>query len=79
MDDNVYESVGNFVGGLVGLVVFVGSWIYCISTYGFLLGVGLGWLPSAICAVIAGGLARFLWPLLVLGIMWLLSQVLLPH
>jgi hypothetical protein len=41
-------------------ITFVGSWIYCIATYGFLLGVGLGWLPSAIVAVIAGAL----WPLI---------------
>lgn len=39
--------------------VFIGCWIYCIDTYGFLLGVGLGWLPSAIVGVIAA----FLWPL----------------
>ena len=45
---------------ITALLVFVCSWIYCIATYGFLLGVGLGWLPSAIVAVIAG----FLWPLL---------------
>lgn len=41
--------------------VFIGCWIYCIDTHGFLLGVGLGWLPSAIVGVIAA----FLWPLIV--------------
>jgi len=51
-----------YLGALVvGGLVFVGAWIYCIATYGFLFGVGLGWLPSAIVAVIAG----FTWPLLV--------------
>ena len=47
---------------ITGLIVFVGSWIYCIATYGFLFGVGLGWLPSFIVAVVAG----FLWPLIAL-------------
>ena len=41
-------------------IVFIGSWIYCIAAYGFLFGVGLGWLPSLIVAVIAG----ILWPLI---------------
>jgi len=47
-----------------GFIVFIGSWIYCISTYGYLFGVGLGWLPSLIVAIIAGAV----WPLIVLGI-----------
>jgi hypothetical protein len=52
-------------GFICGLLTFIGSWIYCISTYGYLLGVGLGWLPSAIAALIVG----YTWPLLlVIGI-----------
>jgi len=49
---------------LTGIVTFIGCWIYCIATYGFLFGVGLGWLPSAICAVIAA----VLWPLIALAV-----------
>lgn len=45
-------------------IIFIGAWIYCIATYGFLLGVGLGWLPAAITA----GIAAFLWPLILLVI-----------
>ncbi len=49
------------IGGFITFwVVFICSWIYCIAEYGFLLGVGLGWLPSAIVGVIAA----LLWPLL---------------
>ena len=50
--------------GITAFITFVGSWIYCIATYGFLFGVGLGWLPSLIVAVIAGAL----WPLIALAI-----------
>jgi hypothetical protein len=32
------------------VLVFIGCWIYCIVSYGFLLGLGLGWLPSGIAA-----------------------------
>lgn len=49
---------------IVGVIVFIGAWIYCIFTYGFLLGVGLGWLP----AMITGGLAGIFWPILAIGI-----------
>lgn len=53
------------------VLIFLGSWMYCIYSYGFLVGVGLGWLPSAIAAV----LLAFFWPVVVLGIiffLWLL-------
>ena len=58
-EGNVY-AVGAIV---VWIVTFVGCWIYCIAAYGFLLGVGLGWLPSLIVATIAA----FLWPLIALA------------
>lgn len=41
-------------------ISFVGYWIYCISKYGFLVGVGLGWFPSAIAA----GITALVWPVL---------------
>ena len=51
------------IGGfLFGGVTFIGCWIYCISEYGFLLGVGLGWLPSLITGVVVGAL----WPIVAL-------------
>lgn len=49
---------------VTAFIVFIGSWIYCIANYGFLLGLGLGWLPSMIVAVIAGAI----WPLIALVI-----------
>jgi hypothetical protein len=59
----VYDNVG-MVLALVALpVVFLGSWIYCALTYGFILGVGLGWLPSFVCAVVAAVFMKWLWPI----------------
>lgn len=46
------------------ILIFIASWIYCIINYGFLLGVGLGWLPSIIVAFVLS----FLWPLVLVGI-----------
>jgi hypothetical protein len=53
---------------LVGVPVFLGCWIYCVATYGFIVGVLVGWMPSAIVAVIAGAM----WPLFALVIGWAL-------
>lgn len=58
---------------ITAVIIFIGSWIYCIANYGFLFGVGLGWLPSLIVAF----LASFLWPLFVFGLFCLL--ILLLH
>ena len=60
-NDGAWYGIGF---GITTFIVFIGTWIYCIFAYGFLFGVGLGWLPSAIVAVIAGAL----WPLLALAI-----------
>jgi len=54
--DTVY-TIGGFV---TGVITFVACWIYAIASWGFLLGVGLGWIPSLFIAIIAG----FIWPLL---------------
>lgn len=57
-----YKGLGKFyaeAGLVIGGLVFLGAWLYCSITYGFLLGFGLGWLPSAILA----WLATRLWPL----------------
>ena len=46
---------------ITGILVFICSYIYCIASYGFLFGVGLGWLPSIIVAVVAGALWPRVW------------------
>lgn len=51
---------------ITAVITFIGSYIYCIATYGFLFGFGLGWIPSIMLAYIAG----LIWPLLALAILW---------
>jgi hypothetical protein len=55
MTDKEYK-VGTII---TWFLIFIGSYIYCIAAYGFLLGVGLGWLPSLIVASIF----CWFWPL----------------
>lgn len=49
---------------IVGGVVFLGCWVYCFATYGFLLGITLGLLASLILMMIA----REFWYLALLAI-----------
>jgi hypothetical protein len=53
------------------VLVFLGSWVYCISEYGYLLGVGLGWLPSAIVASVAA----LLWPVILIAVAVVVAYV----
>lgn len=57
---------------ITGIIVFIGVWISAIAIWGFLLGVGFGWIPAAIAGLIAG----LLWPLIaliVIGIILVLA------
>jgi hypothetical protein len=63
MDDD-YLAIGSWHGLLVGAIVLLGGWIYCACEYGFLLGFGLGWLPSGTLGIIVYFLCMWLWPLL---------------
>jgi len=54
------------------VLVFIGGWIYCIASYGFLFGLGLGWLPSGIMAA----LVSFLWPIVAVGLVILALAIL---
>jgi hypothetical protein len=56
-----YVAIGYVLGAVAGVITFIGAYIYCIATYGFLFGLGLGWLPSGILAAIIGWAVVFLW------------------
>lgn len=66
-----YQELSKGAGIIIAALTFIGTWVYCIAAYGFLFGVGLGWLPSAIVAVVAGFAGYLLWPLILLGIVLL--------
>ncbi len=55
-----YKKGGLVVGG----IAFLFAWVYAIATYGFFLGLGLGWIPAAVIGLIAG----LLWPVVVIAI-----------
>ena len=59
------EEIYHLGAVITGILTFIPTWIYCIYKYGFLLGVGLGWLPSMIVAFIAA----LIWPVILILIM----------
>jgi len=59
-NSNNWYQIGFYISFTI---LFLGFWIYCIATYGFLIGVGIGWLPS----LIAAGILSAMWPLLIVA------------
>lgn len=67
MSSERYFFIGALSGGIAAFLTFIGSWIYCIATYGYLFGVGLGWLPSMIVAAVVYGVMYVAWPIVAFG------------
>jgi hypothetical protein len=73
--EGYYLRIGAGLGGLTGFATFIGAYIYCVSAYGFLLGLGLGWIPSGIVAVIVSQIVRFLWGPIIFLIVVLVARM----
>lgn len=65
--NDIYEKVST----VVGVLVFIGCWIYSIFNFGWFLGISLGWIPSLIIAFFAA----ILWPIIGFGVIVLLVLV----
>lgn len=63
-----YVTIGFLVYVLTWLGTFIYSMVYAWSEWGWLLACALGWIPSAIVASLAAGLAFLLWPIVALWI-----------
>ena len=55
-----YDDVYGIGRSITTVIIFIGCWIYSMFSFGFFLGLGLGWIPSIFIALIGG----FLWPIL---------------
>jgi len=65
------ESVAASFAGLIGVIVFFGCWVYAIMTYGWFLGLALGWIPSIFIAGIAILLSPLIGVALIIGLIGL--------
>jgi hypothetical protein len=66
-----YISVGMMLAVVTGPAAFLVAWGYCIYTYGFLFGFGLGWIPAIILGLLVAGGTVLLWAPWLLGLLLL--------
>ena len=64
-----YFQIGYIVGWITRIGLFFGLWAYCTSAYGFLFGLGLGWLPAGITAAIVGLVMVPMWGIVAIVIL----------
>lgn len=76
MSEEIDGIVYKIFGVIIGVITFFACWIYAAYEWGFLLGVGFGWIPSLFIAIIAG----FIGPLLIaIGIIILIFAFILNN
>ena len=68
-----YMTVGRGIGGLLGIVAFLATWMFLIARFGLMFGVALGWIPAAIVAMLVSVLLNMLWGPLVLLLLVVLT------
>lgn len=56
---------------IVGVLSFIAIWLYSLATWGLLFGLMFGWIP----ALIGGTILGFLWPLVIIGAIWIFSMM----
>ena len=61
VDESPYLGIGLVLGWIAAIITFFASYLYCIAAYGFLFGLGLGWLPSGILSAVVFFAVMFLW------------------
>ncbi len=58
------DIIYTVIAFIVGILAFFAIWIYSFFSWGFLIGLAIGWLPALIGGLIIG----VLWPLILIGI-----------
>jgi hypothetical protein len=66
--DDWYTIGAKITGGITFFVI----WIYAFMSWGFLIGLAIGWLPAAIGATIIG----LLWPLAAIAVLVIIIFIL---
>lgn len=60
---------------LVFLILLAGIWIYSFQEWGTLLALVFGWIPAVIAGVLGGLITYFCWPIVALGLVWLIASL----
>jgi CHASE2 domain-containing sensor protein len=54
------RETGERIGAVASVVIFIAVYAACVSAFGVLAALALGWLPAAIAAVAGAHAVRFL-------------------
>ena len=65
--------VGRGAGGVLGVLAFIATWIYCIREFGLVFGGALGWVPAAIVGMVLSVVVAWLWLPLVLLVVFVVT------
>lgn len=68
------DFIGPILGVLAGLATFALIMFLAVQREGWVIGLALGWIPASIAAVALGVAVRFLWIILVVGVIYLIAQ-----
>lgn len=63
-EDERYSFAYLVVAWIIGVIAFFAIWIYSFISWGFLIGLAIGWLP----ALIGGFILGIIWPVVLLVI-----------
>ena len=75
-NEGFIAAVGIIVGGLAGLITFIGVYIAAVGSVGWVIGIALGWIPACLAAGLAFLIGRYLWwlaAILILIVVWNVS------
>lgn len=67
-----YLEIGIWFGIPAFILTWIGCIIYAISEYGWFIGTPMGFFIGGFFAVLSGFIAAFLWPILALGIIYII-------
>lgn len=76
MEAVMYWRIGQALANVSTTIIFFALWIFCAFHYGFLYGLGFGWVPAIIMAfvlwfIIAAGWGLIAGPLMAIFFTWL--------
>lgn len=70
---DAYHATSEIIGFLAAAAAFIGVYIGAAASAGWVIGLALGWIPAVIAAGLCYSLTKALWPVLLVGGIWVLS------
>lgn len=69
-----FDNTGMVIGSLAGLITFIIVYIAAVGSVGWVFGIALGWIPAGLASGLAYLIFRYLWWLVLFGVIALMSK-----